>query len=307
MIKILSFFFALFLTISMNAQYGIQKNRMAEAELIKELPLLVVMHEYDSPFYQKMNVMLKEAMEKYWTYSGPIEYVTKDELREISKDKSKKDKYAYLMYSEKVYQANVPSGVFCIGLLDKKVFTHFKSFGDLNKELTLADYKLGLYWLQKDLTLPFGMKVVNNRLKESIYEYRERVTQDTLLIDEDLFTEDLIESIPELYNYNYKIVSKEVIDKAILDESPNILCIKSLETLTRPITSSKTNSQEIGVGGNGNNNYSVTETKRTSVHGIVMNNIYMADNLELLIQIFGSSSDGKSKIKDFKRMLKAIE
>lgn len=304
--KILSILFTLHLTISMNAQLGVQKNRLPEAELIKELPLLIVLHEYDDPLYKKMNVLLKEAIEKYWTYSKSYEFITKEKLRELSKDKSKKDKYAYLMYSEKLYQANVPAGVFCIGLLNKKTFTHFKKFGNPDKELTLADYKIGLNWLQRDLALPFGFGEVNKRNKVLIEELKERISQDTLLIDEDLINDDLKKDIAEIYKNEYKIVSKEIIDKAIINETPNILYLKSLETLTRPITTTSSNREEIGIGGNGNNNYFITESKSHNVLGIIMNNIYRADNQDFLIQILADKK-GKTRTKDFKRMIKAIK
>ncbi len=291
----------------MNAQLGINKKRMPEAELIKELPLLVVLHEYDEPFYEKMNVMLKDAIQKYWTYSEPVEFITKKELRELSKDKSKKDKYAYLMYSEKEYQANVPAGVFCIGLLNKKTFTHFKKFGILDEELTLADYKIGLYWLQEDLTLRFGIGAVTKRNKILIEEFKEQIKQDTLLIDEDLINNELKESLEEDYKYSYKVVSKEVIDNAILNELPNILYLKSFETLTRPIVRTTTTKRQTNIGAQGTDiKYHTTESKSSNVYGNIMSNIYRADNQKFLIQI-PADAEGITLTKYFKKVLKAIE
>lgn len=305
--KHLLIFFTLFLTISMNAQLGIKKKKMSEAKLIKELPLLVVLHEYDDPFYKKMNVMLKESMGKYWTFSDSIKFITKKELREFSKDKSKKDKYAYLMYSEKEYQANVPAGVFCIGLLKNKTFTHFKKFGNPNKELSLADYKLGLFWLQKDLTLRFGIGAVSKRAKILIKEFKERMSQDTLLIDKDLINDEIKESLAKDYKYNYKIVSKEIIDNAILDELPNILYLKSFETLSRPITRTRSSSINTNIGAQGTNRqYHTTNTKSSNVYGNIMSSIYRADNQQYLISTL-ANSEGITITKYFKKLLKAIE
>ncbi len=302
--KILSTFLFLLFTISLHAQLGISKKKISEAQLIKELPLLVVLHDYEHPFYEKMNINLKEAIQKYWTYSESVEFITKDELKEFSKDKSKKDKYAYLMFSDKLYQANVHAGFFCIGLLNKKIYTHFKKFGNPNKELTLADYKQGLYWLQKDLTMVrHSLKEAKANTKILIEKCKEEIPNSTLLIDKDLITNNLKENISEFYKYNYKIVSKEVIDEAIINETPNVIYFKTLETVTRP-TGSASDSREYN---------KIIETNTTSEHyksrtvfSIFTVNIYKADNQEFLMSI-PAMPKGKLKLKHFEKLIKTID
>jgi len=300
--KITLLFLTLLFSISLSAQLGVHKKRFAEAHKIKELPLLVVLHEYDNPFYENMNALLKEAMPKYWTYSKSVEFVTRKKLREISKDKSKKDKYAYFMFSETMYQANVHGGLFCIGLLERKAFTHFKKFGNPEKELTLADFKQGLYWLQNDLTkVRPTLKEAKANTKKLFNKFKEEISNNTLLIDKDLITDKLKNDIPEIYKYNYKIVSKEKIDEAIINETPNIIYLKTLETFTRPIGNE--NKKIIGVINTNTTNNQYDNYKPFSVFTV---NFYKSENNDLLLSV-PAMSKGKVKLKHFKKLIESLD
>ncbi|WP_203256804.1 hypothetical protein [Hyunsoonleella ulvae] len=295
--NILLLFTTICFTFSVNAQFGIPKKRKAEAELIKTLPLLVVLHDYNEPFYKKMKVDLKEAIEKYWHYSKEVTFVSKDELREYEKDKSKRDKYAYLMFSERLYQANVPAGCFCIGLLNKKMFTHFKKFGNGNKELTMADYQQGLYWLQEDLEIVFNYKARKEDAGKLVGEFNRGIRKGMLLIDEDLVTEELKDDIGKLYKYDYEIVSKPEIDKAILDKKPNVFYLKPYYSIQRPII--KTSYKDPSTG-----RFSVVPTssivKTTKVNAITMNTIFSAQSNQFYM-MFPTNKKAKTTSKQFKK------
>ncbi|XCF04981.1 hypothetical protein ABI125_09620 [Tamlana crocina] len=286
-------FIAFLMLISVHAQYGITKKRKPEAEIIKTLPLLVVLHDYDDPLYQRMRVDLKEAMQKYWYYSEDITFVSKDELREYEKDKLKRDNYAYLMFSEKLYRANVPAGCFCIGLLNKKTFTHFKKFGNYDEKLTMADYKQGLYWLQKDLETVFDAKTWKENNQNTIKAFRENVETSTLLVDESLVTDDLKDQMESVYSYNYKIVTKEEIDRAIMSSSPNILYTKPYNYLSRPLVKSNDEGHSLA-------------SMRDNVNVVVLNYVYSAENNQPLAA-FKTKANKKTTLKHFKKGLKVLK
>ncbi|MCB4809083.1 hypothetical protein LG651_12565 [Tamlana sp. 62-3] len=301
-------FIAFLMLISAHAQYGITKKRKPEAELIKTLPLLVVLHDYDDPLYQRMKADLKEAMQKYWHYSDEIIFVSKDELREYDKDETKRDKYAYLMFSERLYQANVPAGCFCIGLLNKKTFTHFKKFGNYGEKLTMADYKQGLYWLQKDLETVFSFSKIKENGQNAIEIFKENIKVNTLLLDKDLVTDELIENIGENYNYNYSIVSKEEIDQAIMEGRRNVMYLKPFYLINRPIvkTSRSTDFTQSNPTGLGQPLIKINETQTTKVSSFTLNNVYRAEDNNLLA-MFKANAKDKTTLKQFKKVMKVLK
>lgn len=303
--KLVFSLFVFLFTFSIHAQMGVSKKGLKDAELIKKLPLLVVLHEYDDPFYKKMNKDLKDAVLKYWNYSKTVEFISKEKLREYSKDKTKQDQYAYLMYSDKTYQGNVPAGCFCVGLLNKHIFTHYRRFGNPGKKYSKADYKHGLTWLQKDLEILAGYKGLKEKRKFLATKFHEQASSSTLLVDEDLIEEELKEKFGDLYHYDYRITNKEEVDKAIIENTPNILYFKPLQHVDRPTVKTSANRTEIGVGGNGNNNYNITETKTIRNFQVLINFMFRADNDDL-VMILWSGGD-KIRSKEFKKSLSDME
>jgi hypothetical protein len=212
------------------------------------------------------------------------------------------------MFSERLYQANVPAGCFCIGLLNKKTFTHFKKFGNNGEELTMADYKQGFYWLQKDLENVFSFKKIKENGQNAIEVFKENVEVNTLLLDKDLITDELIENIEQVYNYDYKIVTKEEIDQAIMENRPNVMYLKPFYLINRPIvkTSRSTDFSQSNPTGQGQPVIKVNETERTKVSSFTMNNIYRTEDNELLA-MFKANSKDKTTLKGFKNVLKVLK
>jgi len=269
-----------FICFSVNAQMGINKKSARDVETLRERPLLVVLMDEDEQQgdLEGYNENIQKAVNDIWTFSPSIRYIDKEEWKAIYKDKDEAKKYAHLYYTEKMLQANAPNNSLLIGLVEKKVVTHFVFTPDVG----LADLMLSVSNLQKDLEIGNNYKkVVKEQIKLSSKFLKDSLEHKILYIDEGFVTKKLLKGIHDIYDYQYEIVSKEEIDDAIIAKDPKILFIRHFVKAQRPSTQNGTTA---------------------SMH-FALKLVYNASNLEV---ISGTGAGDKIDTKDIEMFIKLI-
>lgn len=243
------FTFCLFFSFCSFSQIGVNTKKNAEeAQELKNRPLLVVLRETDKEKDKekilKFNENFKIALEKVWTYSNIERYINYDEWRDIEKDKSQKDKYAIMHYTERDLQGNAPALCLGIGIMENKILTHFV---DLNsKDDALSDMIIALITLQSDLDLG---KLNSSKIKEQSGKIGELLSNKTLLISDEEVSDKLKNEISEIYPHNYKFATKEEIENVIINKDEKYLYMVLIQVKGRPTVSTGKGYKEVSSSG----------------------------------------------------------
>ncbi|WP_460218760.1 hypothetical protein [Psychroserpens sp. MEBiC05023] len=270
-----------------SAQMGVLGKKAAkQIELLKDRTMLVVL--WDDDELDGYNENIKKAIDDVWTFSNDIKYVTKDEWRELSKNKDEREKYTNLYYTTKMLNANAPNHSLVFGLLEKKVSTHFI----FTPKVGLADLMLSLKNMQLDLEIGNNYKKVVKEQRTNFINYaKDNLPNMTLYIDKDMVTKKLIKNIEKTYPYPYKLVSYEDINAAILSKDPNVLFIREFVKAQRPMTKTRETANNVAYSKMGSMNFAMKMLYRTS-------------DLKL---VGGTGPGDKIDIKDLEMLLKVMK
>lgn len=278
--KLITLVGIIFTCFSLNAQMGINKKSARDVETLRERPLLVVLMDEDEQNgdMEGYNENIQKAINDIWTFSPTVRFINKEEWKSISKDKDEAKKYAHLYYTKKMLQANAPNNSLLIGLVEKKVVTHFVFTPDVG----LADLMLSVSNLQKDLEIGNNYKkIVKEQVKLSSRFLKDSLEYKILYIDEGFVTKKLLKGIHDIYDYQYEIVAKEEIDDAIIAKDDKIIFIRHFVKAQRPTTQNGT----------------------TESMNLALKLVYNASNLEV---ISGTGAGDKIDIKDIEMFIQLI-
>ena len=247
--------FFLITTCTLSAQFGMGK--LEDVQRLKEVPLLVVLESPNEKVVKKLskkdpeglkkyyndiatnNAILKASMPVNWTASKEVKFIKSQELDNF-KDKKNKGKYAYFMpiVQDRSRSKMSTAGVivtysYAVYLTGDNTPVYSMMYGSESKDVTVneADLKFICQQMQNYFTYREelkGKKKSKQELIDEMYKNAEVLSQKTVLLDKEDLKEDLIEELGSIYKYNYKLTSKEEIDKAILNEDPNYAYLKVL-------------------------------------------------------------------------------
>ncbi|NJX16926.1 hypothetical protein HC176_15725 [Tamlana crocina] len=180
-----------------------------------------------------------------------------------------------------------------------------------NNKYTYADLFFYLTILHNDLNDAIAMdKQALKKRRNALFKQipLEVVSKKTLLLDEVLITKALNEEINNLYDYDYKIVSKEEIDEAITNRQANTFVMKKVVSAPRPLRRSSAG----GVIDGSRHDNGMLKTYQDNITGTTLNAIYFNSFFDTetgKILFFGRPSfkDKKIDVKDFKTIKKAIK
>jgi len=275
-----------FFSFHSSSQIGVNSKKDAEnADTFKNRPLLVVLRDADKDEERsQFNENLKKALEKVWTYSKIEGYITYDEWVNLSKDKTQKDKYSIMHYTERDLQGNAPALCLGIGLMENKILTHFV---DLNlKDNVVSDIIIALITLQSDLNLG---KLNSSKIKEQGNNISGLLSTKTLIIDEYYATDELKKEMSKIYPHNFKFTNKEDIDNLIVNQDEKYLYMKLIQVKSRPLVSTGEGGKEID--------------KKINISGTVFICLFNLSNNEFLYRYLYRGKDGISS-KDVENLLK---
>lgn len=270
---------ALFFANHLLAQFSLTSKK--DAQKIKNSILLVTLDEEDSEIGSKLagkpdklehyrtqvegrNKALKNAIDKYWTFSSKVEYVTGAKAKEMMK--VDKEKYVLIGFGQYIdYEKfktgvgkdgspagwiNPPSGTRPIGAPSTGYYynrsTKYSETANTITTLTVTDpgnlikvYLPNVYPSESDAVYGIqqiqyilnyiladeknGMMKFPGQIKKNAVELKNL----TLLLDkEDLDPKLTEDAIKKAYPFQFKIVSQEEIDKAILSKDSSVAYVQ---------------------------------------------------------------------------------
>jgi hypothetical protein len=180
----------------------------------------------------------KSAVERIWTFNKEIEFISLDRLKEIRKNKKSAKNYAYLIYKKGGVTNNYPGESVRVGLLEKNSPIYYQSI-EFDKKLNEADMTFALNRLHDYVSGMVSYKKMSKKDMMKAFKEHEgiakKIKDKTLLIDETLMKSNkLKKTIESGYKYEYKVVSKEVIDQAIVTKDDSVYYIKSVVQANAP-------------------------------------------------------------------------
>ncbi len=221
-----------------NAQFGIDRFIPSKEDLktLKEVPLLVLLWDETNQESKDYNASLKEAMDKEWKYSKEIKYIFASELEtyETKQNFKKYAVYANAVQREikdfKNIEHRLESTAFIIRLLGvKKQIHHFMTDtpnpNTADMILIAQQIQSGLNSFDKYDKSEYKKTTAKSR-RLMMQERTKLIKEKTLLIDKENISDKAINRLEKKYKYAYKIVSKEEIDKAILEKDSNVAFLK---------------------------------------------------------------------------------
>lgn len=259
-----NFFVALLFAFNVsNAQFSMTTKK--EALQIKNSVLLVALEEEDAKRIKKLsnkpeklehyrtqiagrNRALKNAVEKYWSFSSKVEYTTESKAKEMLE--TEKDKYVMISFGEYLdYESfrthtgmnGSPAGWGGSGAgMSYNPSTKYTELANVITTLLISDpgkiikaFLPNVYPSEADAV--YGIQQIQYILnylladeKNTMVKFMAHIRNNapelknkTLLIDKDDLSKKLTESdVKEVYPYPFKIVSQKEIDKAILEKDP---------------------------------------------------------------------------------------
>ncbi|MGH1384656.1 hypothetical protein [Kordia sp.] len=255
--QILFTLITLFSITSVFAQPGMKK-KVKQAKLLKEKILLVPIE--DSEFGERF----KAAVQEIWTFNENVKFVTEEEFKTFLKNKKERETYAYLNYADFISVGLHPGNIIKVSLLGKAAPIYYvtvsseylASIPTLNsskvistnkkEEISKADLLFAVKQLQNHVFSFSKYKKMSR--KEAMKAYKEGLDgvkvlkNKTLLIEENTLTRKALKKIKSIYKYDYKIVTKEVIEDAIVNSYEDKVYIKGLAIIQPPMTSNALNS-----------------------------------------------------------------
>lgn len=251
--QILFALITLFSITSAFAQFGMKK-MVKNTKLLKEKTLLVPIE--DSEFGERF----KAAVQEIWTYNENVKFVTEEEFKSFLKNKKDRDTYAYLSYADFIKVGFHPGNIVKVSFLDKVapiyyvtvsseyIGTKFLNFSSKvitiveKEEISKADLLFAVKQLHTHIVSFNKYKKMNR--KDAMKAYKEGLNglevlkNKTLLIEENTLTKKALKKIKSIYKYDYKVVSKEVIDDAIVNSYEDKVYIKGLAQIQPPMRKS---------------------------------------------------------------------
>ncbi|MGR7812066.1 hypothetical protein [Lacinutrix undariae] len=226
--------FTTFLSVKAQSDYITDTKKIEE---INSRPLKVVLKKGNSKSTQEYNEKFKEAVLSEWTITDDIKFISHEEYKEQSKNKN--SKYAYLKVGKTIKMHSMGSNA---GTSSTTVWITYytldnkkpvmSTWFEIEKKDDKAKYftqiqKLNIFTLEMlstkmnepslyDLYKRKDKTALNNYLDEHAKKAKEILKTKTLLIDRDLINKKLDSEIKTYYPFNYKIVSEEEINNAIV-------------------------------------------------------------------------------------------
>ena len=298
-------FIAFLLLISANAQFGVQKSKIDEIKNLKEKPLKVVLAYENGELAKKgFNEYLKKAINEIWTFSPSVEFISPEIYETLLKDKNSSDSEVYLEFIKYNWRM-APGNSFIISVQKDFVVPHYVTiYNDEDENYSYGDIFFCIRRLHSDL-----VSAVNEDHKELkkyrrgliTFLYKKDIENKTLLIDENLITDELKKEISKYYPYDFQLVTKGVIDKTITEEQASYVIMKKIMPVTRPITKSSSN---ISVSVADRHN---SEISTTSSHVTYFNSLYDTEKGKVIYLGYPRYNDKKLDVTDFRRLKKAIK
>lgn len=247
--KIIILSFLLLLCTSVFAQFGMKK-KVEQLKNIKERTLLIVLEDLNQLNKETQNYDFENIFNDLWTFNKEFIIVSKSELNNFRKNKSDRDKFAYLIYSDTASFNNFPGNSISIGLLEKNICTYYQNI-DYNINIEQGDLFFTIQRLHQDLIDLINYKrpskndilALHKKQKENARILKER----KLLIDEDIVDKKLNDFLISNYKYEIEIVRKDIINRAILNKDENIVYIRKLELVSPPVSRTNRSSFNRGI------------------------------------------------------------
>jgi hypothetical protein len=186
---------------------------------------------------KESNALLKKTVTKYWKHHSAALYKTANEIefmKQVEKKKKKKLRQAYAVLSMDFYSEKHPTRE------ASAVQTNQKYTGD-------ASYLYLRFWegdeivyasiphvIPKEVDLMYALRYLSNQVKGMEFnknitdlckENGPQVRSKTLLVTAFQMSEIKKKDMLKVYPYPYKVVSQDVIDKAILTSNPKFTVI----------------------------------------------------------------------------------
>nr|WP_321235255.1 hypothetical protein [uncultured Psychroserpens sp.] len=297
----------LLISTSTYAQMGMKK-LMEESKEIKERILLVVLQDDEIENFEQFNTTLKSVIDNNWVLHEDYKFISREELKTLRKNKKEAKNHAYLMYSSYAVVNNFPESSFRIGLLDKKICTHFQMIDSDEDTFNTVDILFTIQRLQEIVTgLADYKKMSKSDFKNISKKQAEQVQAikgKTLLIDEDIVNDKTRKLLESKYKYAYKIVSKKEIDNAIAKKEKDVAFTKAIIQASAPTRSNKRNT----LGGEAitvRNSSSITAIIHSIYDAETGNAIYAFNMPKSKVVLGGINS--KMNHKDFEELIDALD
>jgi len=235
------------------AQFGYGK--FEDVKKVNEVPLLVLLESKNKKTVKKLskkkngmlaqyysqinqyNEALKKSFEKSWKFSKEIKFIEEDSLEVydtkenagkfafFSKDVQKGDTDSSLLRTNGVITTN-SYAVFLIGS-NKPVYSVLYTSHTLNEADSKFISQQIQNYLNKRLT-PTTEKKSRTKLMLEMNDNAHMVKDKLVLFDKDNLDPDIIYSTSAKYPFEHRVTSKEEIDRAILNNDPEIVYLKIL-------------------------------------------------------------------------------
>ncbi|PKQ45496.1 hypothetical protein [Confluentibacter flavum] len=294
------------------SQMGVQNNKIDDVKLLKEKPLLVVLASDGSKLANgNFNEYLKKAVNAIWKFSPSVEFISQDAYDALLEDETKIHEYAYLDFITFNDVGNAPAHSFIVGFTDKRVSPHYVSIYSIDDPYTYGDIFFYITQLHNDLNNTVNLDKKDLKKQNiSLYTHisSSAIRDKTLLLDKNDINEDLEEEITNLYGHNYKIVDKDIIDKALTERDTSTIFFRKIMIVPRPIIRS---TQGAIIDGSTHDNGMFRrypdEIRGTALNAIYYNAIFDAETSEIIFVGRPSFKDKKIDEKDFKTINKALD
>lgn len=207
---------------TVNAQKKLLKKLKTSAEIFVKNPLLVVLKSEDSNTNKLYNEFIIEATESEWYLNADFEFVDKNAFETMTNKKGAA--FSYMIHETINGIESLYFGV----STEKKSF--HQSVFDFNDDFKLVDIYLELQAAQFQIgsyaKMATDLKVSMKEMRTTMASEQEKkaniVKSNMLYIDKEDLGKGLENEISSSYKYDYKIVSREVIEKSILNNESNI-------------------------------------------------------------------------------------
>jgi hypothetical protein len=314
--NVISFLFiSLFFISSVFAQMGM-KGKIDDAKEIKERKLLVVLQDDEIKGFEDFNSTLKDVIKNNWTFNSEYEFVTREELKSLRKDKKAKKKYAFLMYSSYSVVNNFPENSFRITLLDKKICTYFQMIDSDEETFNKADILFTIQRLQDIMSGLADFKKMSKSDFKNIGKKQAEMVQEiktkTLFINKDIVDQKTRKILESKYQYNYKVVDKSQIDAAIINKEKDVVFIKAMIQARAPTVETKRN--VTGVNGSGTAIKETSLVRNSSSVDAIVHSIYNAETGKALYafnipksKLVLGKINSKMNYKDFQELIDALK
>lgn len=219
---------------TMSAQLGTRMMEKFKAKAIdfQSRTLIVVLKEEKKDIDTKYNNYIKKAFESEWDINDSIMYITQKEY----KKSYRKDETKAFFIHQKGGATNMMIGTterFSLGNCGEKRKLHEYGF-DFDEESTLGSVYRQIQKIEQLLYTylevdPKTMWKRYEEVKKNGFDQRdsaESLKNMTLYVDEESIDDDFKSNLDEIYNYEYKLVTKADIDKAITENNEDIAYIE---------------------------------------------------------------------------------